>query len=439
MKPSYCVAALLLLTASNAFAQTGPIPGYSPAAIQFDEGVGITNFSDTFDNPYSEQWFLWATGSVDQTVPGSVDLTSLLQQPGEASSGVGLGSAPVFPSQAFSLTATVDVLPISTGEYCVAVFVDSMRIGVCKLVHPSLGELYAPLLQYQFPAAGGTLYTAPTNFLPFDGTTLTLSMAYDGAGTLTGGVSGGLNSGLLTTAGMSPQPTMSAMSNVALVATAARGDGDTIQVTSQGTVRFLDLVTTLDAPPVAQYVASLAPFSLNGVPYDDGLSGSTATLFFEGGAPSQIFADNTVVPADGITNYAIALVTSSAGQHTVITSLSQTALASVPEILSVDGYLPDYYLAQGYGNDYLVQDFAECGVHSVLLTALQNAAVGISHPQYQKLLDYLGVGDCAGAAHALNALRNALRSAKHAGLSAAKAASVVTILNQIEASLLGVP
>ncbi|MCC6620364.1 MAG: HYR domain-containing protein [Deltaproteobacteria bacterium] len=346
-----------VLTTAAARAQH-PIPGYSAPAIEFVSAPDLVDFTDGFDAPYDERWVAsLAGGTIDQSAPSQVVITSEHQLAGAASAGSGLHGRVAFARQSFVATVTVEILD-TIGEHCVAVFIDTMRIGLCHF-EPEGGGYDVPLLQ--MVDGQGQLQTGPTEHLQATDGLLTLELAYDAeTSTLTGTIAGGITYG---PAQLSGAP-MSDETHIGLIVTSGRGDGQPLGAEAQGRAAFLGITTDLDAPGSGGYVAALAPFEdAAGDDYLTGLGGvSPAVLFLPHDAgPAQIVADDTPVPADGETDLHVALVTTSGSMDppnarmTLITTLPRATLEGIPEIDTVDAFIASYFVAQGHGSDYLVR------------------------------------------------------------------------------------
>jgi len=140
-------------------------------------------------------------------------------------------------------------------------------------------------------------------------------------------------------------------------AVAGQADFEPPDVPSRAMLEIDRLETSLRTD--AQYVASLAPYALDGELYADAVFGtlSPVVVFTNDGTEIiQVAADDTRVPADGERNYNVALVRTEGGsRHTAWTPLSAATLSADPNIAVVDAFLPHVFLAQGFGHDYRVE------------------------------------------------------------------------------------
>jgi hypothetical protein len=213
------------------------------------------------------------------------------------------------------------------------------------------------------------------------------------------------------------------------------------------------ITTTFEWIKPAGFEASLSPFELDGVVYDgEGFEffPSPNTIFLtKTSEPSQIIQDGTVVPADGITSYNLALVTidSSPGSSpgsppvfaTVITDLSESEAYDIPNVsLTVDAFLENAYVAQGPENDYLfsiaegpeaeLQDLSEIivpgfGPGKSLLNKLDN------------LIELYANGDYEGALAMSHALANQVSAQRGKKINEADAVKILSLLDDFDAKL----
>lgn len=431
----------LLLMAGNAIAAQ-PIAGYSAPAIDF-VSTAQTDFSDEFsDALYSDTWQSFMTqypatgpGTVSQIGDGVITLDTGVTPVGLIGGSVGIISHDFFANQSFTFQARITIAPDVQGTYCVIVgvgdyTVDAASFGVCNDADN------VPFQASRLWASSGMSFEAYSGFPMTPGSVITLNVSYDASTNIVNASIPELSATVLSVSGF----TMPNTSRVLVAAHNEATNGLPETVISRSKIFVDSVFTTLDIAGQEYYAATLAPFEENGILYDDGAGGPSVTLFFDG-TPVLIASDGTQIPADGTTNYSIALVTLSTSEKlTLITPLSAATLGAISGIASVDGYIQDYYLAHGYGADYTINSGpASCGVSSALIASLQSLIAsipnGFSHPKYNDLLNSLANGDCAGALQAINPLRNYVNAKSGKTIPAVTAVQIVNVLNQIEAQL----
>ncbi|RMF14443.1 MAG: DNRLRE domain-containing protein [Candidatus Dadabacteria bacterium] len=117
---------------------------------------------------------------------------------------------------------------------------------------------------------------------------------------------------------------------------------------------------TVPTPPIGRYLASFSPFRIGDALYANGLVTAPATVFLtQNVSPIDVTADNTMVPADGETDYNVVLLraplpgSAPSVRFTAITDFDASFFAAISEV-QVDAFLPAVYRARGFGHDYQI-------------------------------------------------------------------------------------
>lgn len=425
------------LLMASALQAAEPVSGFSAPAITFQEGVALNDaFNDTdFSDLWSAQLSSVGVGSAISESGGAVSIDGGQLAANTPSEGTFLASNQVFAQQSFNLQAAATIETGTIGDFCAAAFVDTLRIAVCKISDVN-GSYEAALLQWD---DNGSLITAgqilPSGTLTV-GSNLTLNMNFND-------VTGDLNGSIpeLGFVGALSGVSFQGFGFVSLAATSGLGDGSPVFQNSRGLVSFDFITSNLSGSD--GYVASLAPFEELGTAYDQGIVSAPATLFVLNG-PIEINSDNTVIPADGLTNYNIALVQSAPGTfpsgnaHTLITDLDEASLLSIPQILSVTALIENAYLAQGYGQDYLLNLCTDIqGIQDQLQIEIDNIdGLGKSlQAKFDKITQAIIEGDTDSALDMINALRNQVNAQAGKKIPSSSALTILALLTQLEEAI----
>lgn len=299
---------------------------------------------------------------------GAVRFDSSLIAVGEVPGNMMLASQHAFAPQSYVFSATMSIDPLSEGEQFISLGLFSSVAGVTETTFAFLSQEYdegatVPPL-FVVIGSGLAITSGDTvgaivelDDLPPPGVPFEFTMSYDA---LAQSLAIDVPAAGLSLYIESVAFTVPALPALLVSATGHVGPlgGAPSEVPSRIVLDVDAVTSTFPAPDGGGgYSATLAPYMLDSIVYDDGIFGSPATIFF----PSitefvEIAADDTLLPqADGQTSYHVALITSTLGaQSTYITPLAASTLAALPHVLSVDGYLPDVYVAAGAGTDYTI-------------------------------------------------------------------------------------
>lgn len=425
-----CLFALALPSTAQAQGLRPMQMRYSEPAITFQPA---TYLRDSFEGPAPTLGPMWRAsyqqgGVYTDGLGGAVLDAGTMATPPASDQVVGLFSSSTFSVQSFSVVVPLHVAPMTSGDRCMAVGVGDWALGpgpqtamalfLCDPGEATSDEAAVFLLTgapgqdtLQDSVDAGLFFPLGAPF-PDEADAVVLSFDFALTDTATG-------EGLLTATVSTPDVDFTqtlagswdpASERVVGILAGISTSTDPAQATPQTNTLALTLDevwSTFQITPNG-YVASLAPFELNGLDYDGrGLLDpqNVAELFLDSsGDPDPILTDGAAIHADGVTNYAVALVTTTFGPRvSVITPLTVADLLSFPEVASVDGYYPDVFLAQGYGYDYLVDlppltdIMCSCPTPATTVAEMKAYVQGLSMPSntHNQLLNKLSAMEAA--------------------------------------------
>jgi hypothetical protein len=356
--------------------------GFSSPAITWMSET-TCQLSDSFDGDFVDAnlWFAFFAGQQSQygafinVTDGEADMYTGLTPADEEANPIGFFSQRSFDPQSFTLTTSISVESYEG--------VSGFGVGVHDRMGESRSEAFlvgmGVMLRHAPPdypgpfADGGIIvfdgtvtpgldfFLVPELFSKLKGNTTDIIIDYDhGEGQMSVTITGPRFNFSVNRPGVYPND------RAVIFHVGGSFGGNYV---SEDRIKVDNITTTFEWVKPGRFEASLSPLDLDRVVYNgDGFEfPSPNTVFLTNTSqPTPIMQDGTVVPADGVTSYNLALVTILEDlSHppslqtpifaTVITYFSEMDTNNIPDVrLTVDAFLENAYVAQGAGNDFLI-------------------------------------------------------------------------------------